>query len=419
MSSVERGKRLRERAEENPEAVSIDEILNSLRNGPVGERSHALRALVLVTEDHPERADEAREALVPMLSATSAMTRELGARTLSVLAQVHPDSVRPAIPELIDLLEDDFGLARARAVRALASIADSDPESVTAALSHLEGLLTDEALFVREPAIDLTARYLPERADEVAFVAPALVETLEPPETLDPETRRALQRGSSGQQPVLEHESEARRERERTRVRAAATLASLSEERPDTLTDSLPSLLDLLEAESSVTIQSAILDVLGHTATEPSVDPTPAIDPVAKTLSDAVDPTLRTKAAWVLGLIAESEPEAVTEASRSALQTIGDLLEADDVRMQGAAAGLLAYVAEYDPEAVSPLLTRLRTLLESDADFVRGSAIWVLAFAGEDADRERLAALTREDADPDVRSAATAAVEIFDERSGR
>lgn len=415
MSSNDEGEQLRERTVTDPEGVPIEEILNALEANPSRNRSEVLEALSAATADQPRRAETAVTGLESLLDGSRTL-RIAAADGLSVVAGNQPDAVSWAVPSLADQLDDDSGRVRASAARALATLGESQSESVRPVVDDVEPLLTDDAPFVRAAAAAIMTAVLPEEVDAAIPLVPALVEALEPMSGLDSKAKEEWLRNSPVREKLLEAKSDARQDRERIRTHFAAALATTAEQRPSSVVDCLPTVIEYLERESNPLVRSALLDVVGFVAQYDADTTGAAIEPVAAVLANTKEVTLQAKASWVLGLLAEKQPDRVFEAIQNDIPAIIALLDESDERVEGAAVGLLSYVAEHDPDAVRPALPQLRELLTADRATVRGGAVWALAYAGRRKDRDRLLALTDDDHD-DVRAAANEALEVLEART--
>ena len=402
----EGGKRARERDRTDSSGFTIDGYVDTVRSVQPAELPDVLRTVSRVTRADDDRAEQIVRRMEPLLESESENTRIAATRTISTLASIHPEPVSSAADALSDLFDDDSAAVRAAAVRAFVSLADRNPEAVLPHLDGIEPLLVDDVLYVGEAALGVVETLLPEHVESILPARETLVNALESPPELDPAERKRWMEQHPTYRETLDRELSPASDRERFLSSASRDVAMIAAQCPSAFHGAVPTIATVLSREASTPVRRNLLDAIGVVAEDHPEAAAPAIDALLEVLVETHSDELKAKAAWILAWIAEdAQTEVVTSVSERA-PSLFPALEASDDDLRGGVLALLSHVAELDPDAIEPALPEVRALLEDDSRSIRGAAVWTLAYAGTDDDRNRIRKLADDDPDRDVRAAA-------------
>jgi len=396
--------RLAERAETEPDAVSIDTLVAALRRDPPDSANQIRRAVRSLIESGPTAPGDAAAALEPLTADFEAAAAVRVA--FASLVATHPERVEGVTPILLDAVEGGDPDARDQAFHALEALAETRPsELLPEAVPALRSKLRAETPAEQSGALAVTAELARQRPAAVTPVTPDLLAlvTTEREFSTDDEYFEEL----PDQLKTRLQKEEVRAIR--TRMVAALALVEITRADVDAGVGVIESLVERLPDEGNLTVREATYDLVWLIGQERPTAVRSAVEPLAARLTTEGDPEIQGKIARALGILADDHQEAVVTAVSSDVSTLCELLDADEPVALGGAVGLLSYLAERWPDAVEPAVPRLRELAADGPTYVRGNAIWALSYVGGDAAAETLDEVAATAADRDVRAIATEA----------
>jgi HEAT repeat protein len=424
---ADRARDLADLAREEPSSVDPDDLEALLDADSADARWYALQAIRTTSSagelDLTAFVDELGDALTD----DDSRVQTAAAMAVGDLADREPTAVTGLLSEMTALLSTDEQLLRTAVADYLIRIADAAGESgdatgesngATASESGgdvspavLEPVVSDLRSLLEDPAqrdnavlafgsvADQFAHRLTDDADVFSDV---FVETTDGPDGVDMDGPVA----QSTQDRVQESTAKAKVNRRAIRNAAAESLVAIAREDSSALEESLPALADVLD-DPNPDARSYVLEVFEAVASADADAVSPYLDAVAARLEDGTG--VCEHAALALAAVSQSDPDAVVDAVAPYHDAVVDLLGHQAPAVRGAAVGILSYVAEESPDAVDP--EPVRPLLHDDHAYVRGNAVWVLGYLGDETVREMVRERAESDPDPEVRSAAEAALE--------
>jgi hypothetical protein len=129
--------------------VVVDSLSPGLDDGTV---RRAMRALVAVTEEHPERLVPSVGSLATLLDHPDPTVAALCAGVLGRLAERRPEAVAGHAADLGVLLGRDDETVQHNAVEALAAVARQRPDAVAPLAKPLRGLLSHDSVAIQHNA---------------------------------------------------------------------------------------------------------------------------------------------------------------------------------------------------------------------------------------------------------------------------
>jgi len=248
-----------ETAKENPDAVDVDAVLALLEADQGTPRVVAIRSLIFLAQDDPDRVIGRVDRAVEALEDGFPPAESEAARLLSILARDYPEEVRPALAELVHMLDQDPPMTGYRSARALAQLLHHDPEGFVPHADYLLDVLTD------------------------------------PPEVYAP-TPEELQEMPDGERERVRNLLESRREEiaqdtARTygiRELAANALVEVAEIDPDAVADRVDELPPVLTEEPGV-VRAATIDVIANVARDDPGAVEPAVDALVEVVETDVE----------------------------------------------------------------------------------------------------------------------------------
>lgn len=342
------------------------------------------------------------------LEAESNQRQYVASLVAARLALEYPEAVVPVVDSLVDRVEEGSRLTAHRCLFALSQLGEANPSVVEPAVPSAAAIVDRDDTFLADAALAFLGTVANEQPEGVEAAVPALVSFLAaddrsafatPPER--------LQRGSSRER-LLEKGRRVAVTSDRRRDRALDILKRIARAEPQVVAPYVGELADLL-ADGSDEHRRSLLLMLSALAESDPAAVEEAIEPAGSLLTSETDRSIQTTAVRFLALAAEGHPRDVSKTIRVA--NLADLLEAADSDARGGAVGVLAYVAEHDPEAVGRMTGRVRSLIDDNASFVRGNAIWTLAALNDRASIAQIEERAQSDPDPEVRTVAAEALD--------
>jgi HEAT repeat protein len=252
------------------------------------------------------------------------------ASDLADLAAVAPGRVN--LPMVVDLLGSSDSAAREAAIDAAGHLANARPEDSLALLPAIHSRLTDDEYTTT--VLDCIATLA---AAEPSEVAP-YVDNVTPYLQADDDQRRRS---------------------------AARILSEIATQDPSDVVDAVPSLSTVV-ADYGPGFVHAVF-ALNQVAGDHPSEVRPAARDLTAVLADtALDAEPRLNASAALGKVASEFPDAAVDA----IQSLVELLDADNQRLRANAAGVLSDIATGYAGALVPHVEDLASLLDSDDDYV-------------------------------------------------
>lgn len=411
--STERISILRDRVDEDPDAVSVGEVVRLVEPADVAERRQLVAILDRKVAAAPTSVTDVLEAIEPFFDHENDDVRTVAATTVELLAGRYPERVTGTVDHLSALIHDDNPFARRHAVWALAHLSGHDPELVAPFVPELRPADDEPPYFEREHVVTILRNVVAEQPDEVVPLVPALLEVLESADrTSDGRTEGVHTPGSGG----LVDQDQFKDPIDVPLV-AAELVADVADTAPADLEPYVGDLIAIVEDAGRRTVRRNVVNALASLARENPAAVEPAVPGLAARLQ-ARDVELRVHAARALALVAAVDPAAVTDAVESTVADLEPLLREGTPPVQGAVAGLLSYVAEADPATVDPVVDPLIACLDAEEVFVRGSAAIALGHAGGEDAKAALADLLDADLDPELRETVRDAIRRIEARGG-
>ncbi|WP_436912198.1 HEAT repeat domain-containing protein [Halosimplex marinum] len=402
--------RLADRAVSDPDAVSVDALVDALRRDPPEGAEPVRRAFASVTEADPSTVPDAVAALGSFAADHEGATAARVAYASLVAA--HPERVEGVAPELLEAVEGDDPDARDHAFHALESLAGTRPaELLPEAVPVLRAKLGAESATERSAALAVTAELARQRPAAVAAAAPELLALA----TTEREFDTGEEYFDELPDQLKSQLEEEKRRAIRTRMVAALALVEVARADIEAGVAVVDPLVERLPDETNLTVREATYDLVWLIGQQRPAAVRSTVEPLAARLSAEDDTAIRGKVARALGILADEHDEAVAAAVASDASTLRDLLRAGEPVALGGAVGLLSYLAERRPEVVEPVAPRLRELAADGPTYVRGNAIWALSYVGSDAAAETLDDIAATDDDEDVRAIAAEASRRLDD----
>lgn len=412
----DRDKDLLARADTEPGRVAVDDAMDVLKTYDAGDDG-MIRAVATVIAANPDETDRAIEGLQDALSDDDPAVRSAAATVIGSIAAENPSLLTPVTTELVDCLNDEAILPRINATHALSELALEAPEAAANGVPTLAIHLESEF-----PSLcELAARCLLEisRAvpTEIEPAVPALLTVVHEDSADSPiatsEASLSTSELDTHSTAVREHTAEATAQRLRVRATAAQTVATVANGASGTvpLDDRL---LDVLDENTPTPIRRWTVAAVAALARSEPDQSESAITPLVGVLKSDAPASVRGTAAEALAHLAEEQFTMTTDATRSAIPALGDLLRTGDATARGGSAVLLTYLAERFPEEVAPIEPALLAALDAETDHVRARAAFVLGFIGGAEACTKLVELQNEDSSEQVRGAAAAALDEQD-----
>lgn len=407
---------IRRQLSESPESVSASELVETLLETNPADRNEAIDALRSHIRADATSASEVATELSTHIAEGSG-NWNVASYSLAVLAIERPGAVAAVVPTVVSRLGDENALINRDLLCALVAVAREQPDvlvkhapAIAEQIRSAPPSQATIALDMVEPIVDADPTTVPD------FLS-ALIHLVRAREGNGDFTlaNADADRPRPELEPVLAERKEATVTGRRCRRKAGGVIGALAVEHTS-VDEQAQRIVEALEDTSDGVVASSLLDAIGAIAERRPERATDAIQPAGTRLSASESTVEQARSAWVLGLLAETDPDRVIEAASPGLSSLLSLLEEDDVRARRSAAGLLSYIAEDSPEDIEPFRSRFHDRLEDEDASVRASTAWILAFVGTELSRERLEELAERDPIPEVRSAATAAIETFDDR---
>jgi len=409
---TDRARDLADLAREDPSAVDADELTSLLEADSADARWYALQAIRSAGATGTIDLSSFVDDLFDAIDDPDSRVQTTAAMAIGDFADRDPGTVSDGIPEMTALLASDEELLRTAVTDYLIRVANAagDPESTVApetlepAVSDLRALLDDPAQ--RENAVRalgaVADQYAHRLTDDVADFCEVFVAASEGPSGVDMDRSVA----QSTREHVQDSTAKAKINQRAVRNAAGESLVAIAREDPTAVTDRLSALADVLD-DPNPDARSYVLEVCEAVASAEADAVTPHLDAVAPRLEDG--PGVREHAVLALTALSQSDPDAVVDAIEPYHDAVVDLLGHGAPAVRGAAVGLLSYVAEASPDAVDP--EPVRPLLHDDTAYVRGNAVWVLGYLRDETARDDIQERAESDPDPEVRSAAEAALD--------
>ena len=307
----------------------------------------------------------------------------------------------PLIDDLEALLEDDPFL-REGAINALYRMDALTVEHV----SQLNRIVEEDDSRLGFRTVDALFELSKASPETVAPVAPSMVDFL---------AVRDRENGEEDDVPdgigtvdVIEHEEKRAKELHAARrFKADTLLSTVAGHDPERLLPEIAEFVAIAGREDYADLRCRILETAATVAETHAGKCQAAIDPAAVIVAEEENAKIRTKATYLLAMIAGDHLSAVAEAVDPHLEVLFDMLESAHADEQNAAIGLLSYVAEDRPEAVSPAMDVIVDCLDHHLESVRGNAIWTLEYVGDDAVLDSLESIAQSDPSDDIRALAS------------
>lgn len=295
-----------ETARNDPENVDVDAVVALLDADQGRVRNVALRCLLLVAADDPDRIAAVSDAVVDRLDDGFPVAGSTATAVLAAIADDRPDAVRPALPALVGKLDEHPPKTGYRAMRALTPLLEDDPAEFVAHADALLDVVVDPPEVWAPNSADL--RELPaEKRDSIATLL------------------------SSRRDEIAADRARARGIREFT----AHALVAVSERAPGAVADRLAELPPALSVEPA-SARAAAIDVIANVAKADPDAATPAVEALIDRLED--DETfVRAHAVRALGF-------AEATAAIEPLRALAD--ESDDAALGTLAAETAEWLAE-------------------------------------------------------------------------
>ncbi|MFB6194562.1 MAG: HEAT repeat domain-containing protein [Haloplanus sp.] len=402
--------RLADRVASAPDDVSVGALVAALQRDPPDDPDRAKEAFTSLAAADPAAVSAAVDALAPLV--TDDACGPAAGVALSALANEYPGRAKGAAQPLCDLAKaEDKVYARKYAFHGLESLAAEHPSALDpAVVPVLRSNLSGDTFERKGPALAVTAELARQDPAIVASLSPLLVEQV----TIEKEfgTEQEYFEELPDQLRSQLQEDEVRWMR--LRMIAALTLVEVARVDPDAVVEAALTLVDRLDEESNLTVREATYDLVWLVGQERPGAVSAAIEPFAERLRAEADPEIRGKVARALGMLADDERAAVVGAVEPAMSVVYEMLDADEPVARAGATGLLSYVAEAEPDRVEPVASRLQELAVDGPTYVRGNAIWSLAYVGGEDAAETLRELADSADDEDIRALATEACRRLD-----
>lgn len=398
---------LLERARTDPASVEATELVEALTSEDRRTRQRAARAYTQATRANPGLVDDVANGLRSCLGREDNAGRNAAALTIAQLADRHPDAYGEAVAPLLEIVRREFDYARNNSLVALAELASERPDAVCRGLPALIELL-DEDLVGRVRALQVLTPLSERRPEAVGdHLGDVLKRISEAESSPVSETGRET---APFQGADRENESALSYTQWNHIGRVVGNVArgdrGAFDERVDTFRSHL--------ADDSPGVRSVAVHVLSVAAPRAPAAVAPLAEELLRVVTDDQPPETRFRASLALCGVGIEAPERVTDVVVDALPEFDRLLEAEDPRLKGAAVGLFGTVAEDDPTIVADRAERIRPLLDDDIAYVRANAALVAGHVGDDDALPTLRTMAAEDADEEVRRAATQAVSQVD-----
>lgn len=403
--------RLRVRIEEDPDAVSVAELVQRIEPADVSERREIVTLLDRKITADPSIAATLLDTVEWLFDHENNDIRTVAATIVEQLAGRYPKRAAPAVEHLSTLLHDEYPFARRHAVWALAHISEPAPDLVAPLVPDLRPAEDEPVYFEQEHIIILLRNVANTDLDAITPLIPALLEALESVDGTAETTTEGVH------SPGMEEQFDTDQFQDSIDVSltAAELVAETGESAPDELIPYVEDLIAVHEAVSRETVRRELVRGFAALAREDPAAVEPTI-PVLATALGARDVALQSHAARALGLLAAVAPEAVANAAGPRVDELEPLLREGTPPVQAAVAGLLSYVTEEDPVAVEPVVEALIASLGTEDRIVRASAAIALGYAGGADARSALVDLLDEDLDSDLRVTIRDAVDRIESR---
>ncbi|GAB3025035.1 HEAT repeat domain-containing protein [Natronobiforma cellulositropha] len=193
------------------------------------------------------------------------------------------------------------------------------------------------------------------------------------------------------------------------RFKADTLLSTVAEREPAALVPKIDEFVATAGRDDYDDLRSRILETATLVAETHAEECEAAIEPAADVVATTENAKIRTKATYLLAMVAEAHLETVAETVEPHLETLFEMLESVYSDEQNAAISLLSYVAEVRPEEVDAARDQIVTLLDHHIEGVRGSAIWTLEYIGDESVVADLDAVAESDPNEDIRDLAAEA----------
>lgn len=331
---LDRADELHYEATREPESIDVAELYELTETDDREVQWHALLALDAVAESRPGDVVDRVAACESFLESSEEDVREAALRLFATLADEYPDQVTPVASSVVGEVQTSSNdeLLRA-AITFVARVADADPAAVVDAAPKLAALLQESP-----------------PAENKAVLALARI-AKEYPESILPVTRDLL--------------AYAERADGSTGPSALAALGHVSKEYPNVAESTIPTLVDLLDAESFY---------------------------------------VRANAAGLLAELADAYSSQLTDAIPRVTELLED--EDEDEKVRYNATSILARVAKTHPTAVEPAIGSLIGVLDDEFAYSRSNACWALGYLEAAAAESELERLADSDSSEEVRNAA-------------
>lgn len=296
-----------ETAKERPEQVDVEKVVALFDADNNHYRFLAKKTLFYVASDDPSRVEPYSDELVEALEDDYRIAAEWASVVLKQIGRESPEAVVPGIPGLIQLLKEDPPSRGHRAAKALATVLDHSPESF---VEHTDDLI--DALL--------------ERDDPSPYP--------DDPSELEEEEREQMV------QTIAQRRKQIQADVQRAlgvRELAAHALVEVAKEDPDTLAAEIDRLGPALSMRPPLA-RSAVLDAIGHVATDDPAAVEPVLDDVLAVLEDDAEP-VQAHAVRTVGYAEATE----------AVEPLRDLAGDDEVDEE--LAGLAADTADWIEDA--------------------------------------------------------------------
>lgn len=294
-----------ETARRDPGAVDIDVIRSLFDAEQDHVRDTALKCLIYVGRDDPDRVAEVADDVIERLDDEFPVAGSTATSVLATIAAERPDAVRPALPKLVGKLDENPPLTGYRAARALAPLLEYDPEGfVPEADALLDILIDPPEVWAPEPS-----------------------ELAELPNDEREQLRNLLE---SRKDEIAKDQARTKGVREL----AAHALVEIAAIEPDAIADRLEELPPALSNDPALA-RAATIDAIGTVARSAPDAAAPTVDALIERLDDAE--FVRGHAVRALGF---------AEAS-AAVEPLRDLARADvDDELGALAAETADWLAE-------------------------------------------------------------------------
>lgn len=326
---------LRELAQQSPEAVRVERLVDLFVCGEHSTRRAANDAMGALLQQRPNAADAAFSHLVSHLRDDDPDTRRRAALTACVLAAESPGAVQSALEPLLSIATDPAEPGREPALLALSEFAIGRP---------------GDAAKIVGPLLDVAADTVPRHAS---------VTPREPPQGDGPQRRDGM---------ALE-----RTRRDQVRVYAIGGVAQIAIERPEAVDPHRDALYGLLDDDHHLVRAGACEALVGVGQERPE-----AIDPAVPDLVDLVANDVKNPVPWrageALAVACDSDPSAVGGELATATERLRTFLDSPDPQRRRTGVVLVEAVATVDTDAAGPLRQAVQELLDEDDPVVRETA---------------------------------------------